>query len=816
MRLRSHLLVYLFYLAVTLVITYPLITVIGTRMIGHPFGDAYEYTHHIWWIKTALQSGQNPFFMPNIVYPDGVNAPLLWSLPLQSFPAWLFAFALPLPAAFNISALLTLALNGWAMFWLARYLVKGRFAAALLAGLVFMLYPTFQGQLGAAHTGLLVLYPAPLYLYCLLRLRETTHVRRMILAGGLLFMVSLWGSELLLIYLIAPITAIYFLMQISARAWRTVRRALVTVILGGVFALPFVVPLALDTLHGALETGSVRYSAPLLGVVAPSFYNPLFSGWEYNRVALGLDPFERASYVGVVAAALALLAVWKWRAARWWLLLALVAWVFSLGPLLKVGDEPLTLRIDGYPTSITLPWALFQDLPLIRIARTPARFNFAVGFAVAILAGYGAAVLFGKRKPVNNAGLSERLASGKDSLSVRKVPEYRRWAMFAGLMIAIGFEYQFWWGLPTIPGEVPAPIAALAARTDIRAVFDIPGYHPLANKDGMFLQTGHQHPMIVGQVSRSSPANPAKVNLLQATLDPALLDAAGVDIVILHRQYDGNDGAIGALVREKLGAPFYEDEQYAAFEVPPPEGAPTFTAELSDATSISTQADSYMYAPGDGWVTVSATLDSAASGGRDAALLEDGTVVQRWTLGDEPLAVRVPLVVGANTFHTISFALNPVCPNNADPALECRSVGLANLALEFTPALSSDPVSFERGVRLEAAHIPADVSPGDTLPVWLEWQFEQVRGVNDIRFVHITNAAGDLIDQQDNTLGVIDAGESRAEAVEIALPDDLPPGDYTVSVGWYTYPEISNFCVLRAGACGETALTLGTMHVGGK
>ena len=51
-----------------------------------------------------------------------MSAPLLWSLPLQSFPAWLFAFVMPLPAAFNLAALLTLALNGWAMFFLVRYL----------------------------------------------------------------------------------------------------------------------------------------------------------------------------------------------------------------------------------------------------------------------------------------------------------------------------------------------------------------------------------------------------------------------------------------------------------------------------------------------------------------------------------------------------------------------------------------------------------------------------------------------------------------------------------------------------------------------
>src|SRR5690606_35110736 len=107
----------------------------------------------IWWIKTALQTGQDPFFMPNLVHPDGVPAPLLWSIPLQSFPAWLLAFVLPLPLAFNLPALITLALNGWAMCLLVRYLLGGRggfranpyvdvsTASALVAGLIFMIYP---------------------------------------------------------------------------------------------------------------------------------------------------------------------------------------------------------------------------------------------------------------------------------------------------------------------------------------------------------------------------------------------------------------------------------------------------------------------------------------------------------------------------------------------------------------------------------------------------------------------------------------------------------------------------------------------------
>ena len=675
MRLRAHLLVYLLYLVVVLVITFPLITTIGTRLLGHPFGDAYEYVHHIWWIKTALQSGQNPFFMPNLLYPDGLSAALLWSLPLQSFPAWLFAFVMSLPAAFNLAALLTLALNGWAMFWLARYLVadltprpplhcverEGNYipqGAALAAGLAFLLYPAFQGQLGAAHTGLLTLWPAPIYLYCLLRLRDTRRIRETTAAGALFFAVSLWGSALLLIYLIAPITALYGLMLLRARAWLALRRTLVTVMLGAVLALPLLVPLAVETLRAPPEAGSVRYSAALLGVAAPSFYHPLFNGWDYSHRVLGVDPFEQASYIGVIAAGLATVGFWKVREARWWLLLALSAWVFSLGPLLKVDGEPLAVRAAGYATHIPLPWALFQNLPLLSMARTPARFNFAVGFAVAVLIGYGV------RASV---------------LSDRDLPDWRlkrpklavRWAIVAGLMALLAFEYQFWWPLPTSNGVVPAPIAALATRSDLRAVLDIPWYHPLVNKDGMFLQTGHHLPMIIGQISRRSPINPAKVNLLQETLDPALLDAAGVDVVILHKEYDGVESAVGALTRSRLGQPFYEDAQSAVFLVPPYSGDPP------GRTTYGTGASLYFYAPQPGPARL---VGQVEADGRGAEAALDGVTLVQWT-ARERQALRVPVEFTAG-YHTITVALDPACPAADDAALRCPLLTVTGLGLE--------------------------------------------------------------------------------------------------------------------------------------
>ena len=164
-------------------------------------------------------------------------------------------------------------------------------------------------------------------------------------------------------------------------------------------------------------------------------------------------------------------------------------------------------------------------------------------------------------------------------------------------------------------------------------------------------------------------------------------------------------------------------------------------------------------------------------------------------------------------FQTITLALDPACPLHFDPALECRSAAVSDLTLDYTPAEPGAAVQFEHGLQLAASYFPASAHAGDSLPVWLWWQFDQARSENEIRFVHVTDATGTLVGQQDNTLGVIAAGETRAEQVDVALRADLPPGDYTVSVGWYTYPDITNFCILTADQCGDRVLTLGTVTI---
>ena len=133
-------------------------------------------------------------------------------------------------------------------------------------------------------------------------------------------------------------------------------------------------------------------------------------------------------------------------------------------------------------------------------------------------------------------------------------------------------------------------------------------------------------------MTRSTPVSPAKLTLLQ-TLDPALLRSAGADAVIVHREQDG-DGSLEALARRQLGDPVYEDQSLALFMTPPTDAPPTFMALPSAETTITTQADSYVYAPQDGWVTFSAalTLTDLSGDKRDLLLLIDGVVAQRWTI----------------------------------------------------------------------------------------------------------------------------------------------------------------------------------------
>jgi hypothetical protein len=790
-RLSPTLIAFVLYLLIAVVVTYPLIVKLSSALVGYVHGDGYEMAHHLWWFKHALQTGQNPFFAAQLGYPDGIDAVTLWTDPLQFFPAWLLAFVLPLPAAANVTILLTLALNGAAMFWLTKKLTAPQpplleerrqgDMAAFLAGLIFMLYPTMQGHLGAGHAGLLVQWGVPILIYALYGLRDS---RRFIPLAALGIVLCVGGHTLQLIYVVLPLCAVFALVYLRDRP--ALLRLIAAGMIGGAVVLILALPAARSVTGTTAyaETGdTVRYSADLLAVVTPSFNHPLFGRLAYTHRVLGVNLDEGAAYSGVIAAILAGIALLRVRRARLWGGIALLAWVLSLGVLLKVFDRPVLIDADGYRSSVALPFALVADLPIFTLARTPGRFNFLLAAAVAIMAGCG-------------AGIVERRI---------KRPALRL-IVFALIGAGIAFEYQTFFPLPLIDADIPAGVAALADRDDVRAVFSAPWDNLIAAKTDLYWHTAHQLPLIAGQITRQTPVNPAKLDLLQ-TFDPALLRAAGADVVLIHRAYD--DGSLERAARAQLGAPSYEDERVALFNTPAA-STPEFRALLPPEGAIENTADTALYAPENGWALFTAALTGTD---RAVTLLLNNTPVQRWRVGGEtPISVPLPV----SGYASIRLALDPPCPLNIDPSLECRSVDVAAPSVEFTAAAVGTVAAFERGVALANSYVPNTLNAGESLSVWLDWRFGGALDENDVRYVHVVDAAGTLVGQQDNPLGNHAAGSTWTESVTIRFEQPLAAGEYRVFVGWYVYPEIAPFCVLNAnGACGDQRdVQMGAFRVG--
>lgn len=800
---RFLLLVFLGYLGVSIFITWPLVTDLSGQLIGHDTSDAYEMGHHIWWFKYALQNGQPLFYQSLLAYPDGIQGISLWSNPLQFFPAWAFAFFMPIATAYNVTILLTMALNGLAMWWLVRYLLQRASPSmsnddyseipALFAGLVFLAFPIFQGHLFGGHAGLMVMWPVPLLVWALFRLIEptttvttaitvsrSTILRRFALAV-ILFVMSPFGHTLQLIYVLMPLMGLFLLWRLAQRDWRGAAYVTVVGLMGGVLLLIFLIPVIQDTFSTEAYAGEgfVEYSADLLGIVTPSFMHPFFGQFEYTHRVLGVNLIEGSSYVGLLAALLALVAVisnHQRRESRWWLLLAAVVWLLSLGPLVKLFDQPLTVQVADTETYLALPWAWIYNLPGFSLARTPGRFTFTLALAIAALAGYGLAVIW--------QGMHKR-------------PRGVQIGVAAVLSLFVLWEYQSFWPYPTQPADVPEAIKLLADRDDVRAVMDVPWGNLLAAKDGLYLQSWHQKPLIAGQVTRRTPVSPAKLTLLETTLNPALLDEAGVDIIILHKRRA--DAATQARLRDVLGQPGFEDERLALYEVPDRIESAQSVYRFPQESRFDTAAETYLYAAHPGWYDFDGTLSAS---NRGVSLWLDGLRIHQWQVqGDTPFFV--PFYLEQAGYYTLRLTLEPPCPAQFDSTLSCKS-----LRFEPSPILTAgdapliaresvlqSAVEMGDGVSLHAAYLPETLDADAALAVELFWRFDRPRSETDVRFVHVLDENGQQVTGMDSAPGAQVSDSGLAEHVAVDL-SSVGAGTYEVYAGWYSYPDLVRFPVM--------------------
>jgi 4-amino-4-deoxy-L-arabinose transferase-like glycosyltransferase len=184
---------------------------------------------------------------------------------------------------------------------------------------------------------------------------------------------------------------------------------------------------------------------------------------------------------------------------------------------------------------------------------------------------------------------------------------------------------------------------------------------------------------------------------------------------------------------------------------------------------------------------------------------------QRFTVALDDAGVSTVVVLPADTpvgtaVHTFAdLALPPeLATGGYDLTLSAANgaatrlgqVTVAGRPHSFEPPRLELPLEarFGEAVALLGADLSDELtaSPGQPLAFDLVWQALSTPPANLVRFVHLLGPDGRLIAQQDTVpcQGGCPSpswlpGEILLDRVELALPADLPPGSYTLAVGWY-------------------------------
>jgi len=781
------------FLLVALYILSPALTSISSVYLGHESGDAYKMARHIWWYKTALQDGEDIFGQSLLGYAEGYTLFRLWANPLQFFPMWLLAFFVPLAAAYNLGIILTLVLNGLTMMLLARrWLPPQQEFPAILAGIVFMIFPAMQGHLAAGHAGLLAQWPAPLFILLLFDYADSGGTRRFFGAVSC-FLLAALGHSLQILYLLAPLTMLFLLARLYKRDYVGAARLIAVAMAGCLALLIFLSPVlgeAFQRTTSELGAGHVRDSVDVASALSPAKGNPFWRqlGAQSTDSASAI-PADGAGYIGILGGLLALTGILWRREARWWLLVALVAWVLALGPVLKVGDQAVSAFIAGYEAVVPLPYALVMNLPLFELARTPERFMLLFALMFAVLVGFGAAVFWSSR-------------------FVQRRQRYVQAALAIALALLLIEDYRLFSAFPTVPAEIPQAIYALSERRDIRAIYNAPYDNSLAAKEAMLLQTAHGKPLIASH-DDSGRVDTARLELL-ASFRPSLLNNAHADVVIFNKAQAARSAQFGLLQRARqwLGEPFFEDQRYAVYETP---FTPAQTAKLHSTRWDGQTHVTYIYKQQPGWMEYSANLEAA---NRRVHLSLNGTPLETLQVNGR-IPVSIPLPMARSGYHTFRIALDPPCPERIDrELLYCQSVDVDGVD---TRILSNgaiyDPIRIADGIVLAGYYLPKQFEDEVAIRLW--WRFESDRSVNDVRFVHILDEEGLPVRDRpdDHSFGEVAAGSELTETL-ILDTRELADGEYSVLTGWYELPFAIRYDVLTnvEGAENDTVV-LGQIRV---
>ncbi len=397
----------LLFIAVYIMLSWPLVTHMGGGILGSYEADGWEEIEQFWWFKHAIvDEGISPVRDPKIFYPEGWNLVTGSHSPSLMIPTIPFTMVMGPVAAFNVTMMLGYLFAAMGTYLLIYRLTKDQLAG-LVAGVAYAFCMSrllrigghFNTQTGSAWI--------PWVFLCLEIARERNGRSRLIWTAlsGLCYAGSVL-SYFYYVYIVAIPMAVYFLIEVWAvrqhreKAKQIVAAALLAFGVAAVFVAPF----AFWALAARNEVGVSAYSlentsaavVSLERLVLPNRHHPVYGAWMRERFPdVGENSFVSLGITAVLLSVIGLIKRSHPRN-RTYLILAIVTIIMGMGPGLYWNNEPVTFSFPGSDelVGIPLPGLLFfKYAPLFNVIRVWARFALVSVFAVAVLAGLTAAYL---------------------------------------------------------------------------------------------------------------------------------------------------------------------------------------------------------------------------------------------------------------------------------------------------------------------------------------------------------------------------------------------------------------------------------------
>lgn len=576
---KINFIILLFVILISLLVTYPGIEHFNTRLLG--IKDSYFYAWDLWWFKHALFSlHKSPLELQTIYYPiNGV--PYVWSSPLNEIAGIILLPILPITILFNILALLPIVLGTYFTYKLVYYLTKERFAG-LTSGILFGFSPfvffTMMGNLQYASIEFI-----PLVVFTMLKLKQEQSVKNgisFIIASILLSM----SSSSYIFYAYIPIVLYLPFSWLVTDGIKPFNKLLLLYILLSIGFVTLVALIFYSSQLYAIQHSEYVKAEGISQLLVNNqnfldYFLPNKANFFFKRILFFVSKDQTYfSNIGIITLMLIILAiVFKYETKELWRwgILALLVYVFSLGPYLKFNGFVMFPYYSALHF-IPLPYLLLTKVRLLKDLTQSYLLIPLLLLLSAIMAGFGATII------IKQTGMKLLSLFTLSILMILALLEYYPGYPFPSVQSTMPAYYE----LPKKDINTNAIIELPASANIFENIWDIPfiyrsmyyqmfthkaivgGYNPYQwDKALTFIKTTPflsqlDDPFILRYgdiipVDKDAIANYGIRDLMEL----------GINYIIVNKlAYDQQEySAINDLLRTYCGAPFYDDGYVSIF-----------------------------------------------------------------------------------------------------------------------------------------------------------------------------------------------------------------------------------------------------------